>query len=480
MTKRPNILFLFPDQLRADYLGCYGAGFAKTPAIDALAAESTVYTQAASMHPVCIPARAALLTGCNAVSTGVLDNNHWLRPDHAACGMPSWPSLLADAGYHTEGIGKMHFIPWDDAEGFTHRVIAEDKRHIHINDDYAGYLAGIGQQKVRGWDEAGYTEHLMASISDLAPEHQVDAWVGREAVRFLDSYEGDRPFACMVAFPGPHDPYNPPQSYADRFDPADMPDARPRTKESDSFLAELIKSHLGGSSRVDLGNFPDATKRRVRQHYSALINLIDEQVAAILAALARRGDAEDTIVILAADHGDFVGDYDFLGKNLFFQPAMHVPLIVRVPGKAAGRSEALVTITDLFATFLKLAGLENRTGADSFVLPALAEPGDKQRRHALGALGNGVAIQDQRHRLARYKNGTATLYDLKGDPEETTNLIDTAPDVRAELDTALAQEILRATAAGHQDKRYPYLTMTPNHPGHERHWQRPYPSDGTV
>lgn len=481
MTRRPNILFLFPDQLRADFLGCYGAGFAQTPAIDALAAEGVVYERAASMHPVCIPARAALLTGCNAVTTGVLNNNQWLRPDHEACGMPSWPSLLARAGYHTEGIGKMHFIPWDDEEGFTHRVIAEDKRHIHINDDYAGYLAGLGQRKVRGWEEEGYTEHRMASISAQAPEHQVDAWVGRQAVAFLDSYQGDKPFACMVAFAGPHDPYNPPRSYAQRFDPADMPPSLPRTPDSDRFRDELIKSHRGGSSKIDLEDFPEETKRRVRAHYSALIALIDEQVGAILEAVARRPDAGETIVILAADHGDFVGDYDFLGKNLFFQPAMHIPLIVRVPGGPKGvRSQELVTITDLFATFLAIAGVENRTGMDSHPLPVLAPADAKPRHHALGALSNGFAIQDARHRLARYGNGAATLYDLVDDPSEQHNLIDQADAIRAELDTALARELLRATAGAHQDKRYPYVTMTAGHPAHEHGWQRPYPWDGAT
>jgi arylsulfatase A-like enzyme len=483
MSRRPNILFLFPDQMRADFLGCYGAGFAQTPAIDALAAESIIYERAASMHPVCIPARAALLTGCSAVSTGVLTNNQWLRPDHEACGQPSWPSLLARAGYHTEGIGKMHFIPWDDAEGFAHRVISEDKRHIHIEDDYAAYLAGLGLRKRRGWEEEGYTEHLMASIGSVPAEHQVDVWCGRQAVSFLDRYDGDKPFACMVAFPGPHDPYDPPADWAARFDPEDMPPPLPRTADSDRFRDELIRSHRGGSSRIDLETFPEATARRVRAHYSALIAMIDAQVGAILAALARRPDAEDTVVVLAADHGDFVGDYGFLGKNLFLDAAMHVPMILRLPGGPKGRRSAeLVTVTDLFATFLAIAGIDNATGRDSYALPAVAREGAPRRRHALGALGNGLCIQDARYRLSRYDNGLATLYDLERPTAEQVNLIDDpeAQHVRAGLDAALTAELLQATHVGHRDKRYPYVTMTPGHPAHGPGWRRPYPWDGAV
>ncbi len=198
---------------------------------------------------------------------------------------------------------------------------------------------------------------------------------------------------------------------------------------------------------------------------------------AILAALDARPDGRDTIVIFAADHGDFVGDFDFLGKNLFFEPAMHVPLIVRLPGGPQGvRSGDLVTVTDIFATILAAAGAPVATAKDSFPLPAAGGDGPR-RSHALGAIADGVCLDDGRHRLSRYDNGLATLYDLADDPGEQRNLIDdpAAQDVRSRLDALLAAEVLKASRAAHEDKRYPYLTMTPDHPGHRRGWQRPYP-----
>jgi arylsulfatase A-like enzyme len=483
MADAPNILFLFPDQLRWDFVGCYGASFALTPSIDRLAAEGVLYERALSVHPVCIPARAALLTGCNALSTGVLTNNYWLRPDHDACGMPTFARLLSDAGWHTEGIGKMHFIPWDISEGFTHRLISEDKRHVHIEDDYHEYLTAKGLRKLRGWDEPGYTEFRMASISPIPAEDQIDVWVGRQAVRFLETYEGDRPWAMMVGFPGPHDPYNPPQEWAERFDPDAMPAPLPATVDTARFAPSLIADHRGGSSRVDLEDFPEAAKRRIRAHYSALIAMIDEQVGRILAALSRRADAERTVVVLAADHGDFVGDFGFLGKSLFFEPAMRVPLIVRQPGGPTGlRCGETVTLTDLFATFLALAGLPHGTGKDSVPLPGLGLPGGGKRELALGATGSGLMVDDGRFRLVRYRNGIATLFDLAEDPQEARNLIrdPTHADRRQALDEALVSAMLPAMLWGHQDKRYPYVTMTPDHPAHKRGWQRPYPGSADV
>ena len=90
MSERPNIVFIMPDQLRADFLSCYGASFIDTPHIDALAAHGVRYQRAYSPHPVCVAARAALISGMDAVQSGVLDNGLFLRPDYRACGMHIW------------------------------------------------------------------------------------------------------------------------------------------------------------------------------------------------------------------------------------------------------------------------------------------------------------------------------------------------------------------------------------------------------
>ncbi|MDE0966247.1 MAG: sulfatase-like hydrolase/transferase, partial [Candidatus Latescibacteria bacterium] len=141
---KPNILFLMPDQLRPDFLSCYGADFIDTPNIDSLAGEGTLYRNAYSTSPVCVTARHNILTGLNSIRAGVLNNGQFIRPDYAACGISTWPELLGENGYHTAGIGKMHFYPWDAMMGYDERVICEDKRWLHIQDDYADFLAQKG------------------------------------------------------------------------------------------------------------------------------------------------------------------------------------------------------------------------------------------------------------------------------------------------------------------------------------------------
>ena len=102
---RPNIVFLFPDQLRSDFLSCYGAGFLDTPNIDAIAEGGTRYQNSYSASPLCVPARTSLLTGMNAVRNGVLDNLHAIRADHAEIGIHTWPEILSRSGYYTAAIG---------------------------------------------------------------------------------------------------------------------------------------------------------------------------------------------------------------------------------------------------------------------------------------------------------------------------------------------------------------------------------------
>ena len=227
MSRPPNIVFLFPDQLRRDFLSCYGADFIDTPNIDWIADNGVRYDNAYSASPICVPARTALLTGMNAVKNGVTDNLHALRPDYADAGIRTWPQLLAAAGYYTSAVGKMHFYPWDARHGFQYRVVCEDKLWAYVRDDYYHYLKERGLRKLP-WDEYGdYVASRGPATTDVPWEHSWDRYTGREARRFIERHGSDGPFALMVGFPGPHDPYDPPIDFPHRYDAADMPDPIP-------------------------------------------------------------------------------------------------------------------------------------------------------------------------------------------------------------------------------------------------------------
>ena len=434
MTSHPNIVFLFPDQLRPDFLSCYGAEFIKTPNIDALAKEGVRYERAYSGSPVCVPARTALLTGMNAIRNGVTDNLHRIRSDYAEAGIKTWPQILSDAGYYTTGIGKMHFYPWDEHHGFQHRVICEDKRWLEVRDDYYHYLRKQGLKKLHGNEHPGYFKNKGAITHKLSWEHQWDRFVGREAVNFIDTYGGDGPFAMMVGFPGPHCPYDPAHDVPWNYDPEDMPNPIP---EIDTDTPMVRQANIEANERpwngVNYTDFNLTHKKKIRAHYASLVKGIDHEVGELVTALRKKGVSDNTIIIFATDHADYLGDHNLIGKGSFYETCMKIPLIVRVPGQQSKVSKELVELRDITATMLHFAGVDVPFNMDSQILPDIAETDDKPRNRVFGLLTDGWMIYDGRWKLAKYSTGENVLFDLTNDPLEQTNRIND-PSVFANLD----------------------------------------------
>jgi arylsulfatase A-like enzyme len=485
MARQPNLLFLMPDQLRWDFLSCYGADFIKTPNIDRIANEGVRYSRAYSTSPICVPARAALLTGLNAIRNGVTDNGQWLRPDLAACGIHTWPELLNQQGYYTAAIGKMHFYPWDINHGFQYRSICEDKRWLHVRDDYYHFLHERGHRKYHGNEHDGYFENRGAIVSKLPWELAWDHFVGQEACRFLRAYgkvednaaSADTPFAMMVGFPGPHCPYDPNQEFLDGIDPAAMPPAVPNAGHT----PKLHQSNIEGNKRpwngVDYSEFTEEQKRKVRAHYAALVKQIDYEVGQILDTLAEIGQLDNTIIIFGSDHGDYLGDHDLIGKGTFYEASIHVPLLVRFPdGSQRGLYDGLVTLGDVTATLLALAGCSLPAYLDSRPLPGLGLT-TTPREQIFGMVSNGWMVQDARWRLAKYSTGEAVLFDLQHDPHEQQNLLNSAEHqtIRQQLDMALTQEIMRSLTLAHEEKRVYRSDLSQDLLYGREGWQRPYP-----
>jgi len=359
---RPNILFIMPDQLRADFLSCYGASFIDTPNIDALGQQGAVFDRAYSSHPVCVPARVSLITGMNAVKTGVLDNGQFLRSDYRECGIRTWPEILNERGYYTVATGKMHFYPWEKRLGFQRRIIAEDKLWGFIQDDYYHFLAARGYSKTAFVDQPEYHENFMALISPLPWECTVDHFVGQESARWIEEYEGDQPFAMMVGFPGPHSPYDPAPEFA-TFAPEDMPEPLPGMPEDNALTrggGVRPGADSGRKSWYAVKNESRPTREhflRQRAYYAGLVKQIDHEVGCIVEALRQKGILDDTVIIFSADHGDFLGDHGLQGKNAYYEAACRIPLLVRHPGlEEPVFCQDLVSLTDVTATILALAG----------------------------------------------------------------------------------------------------------------------------
>lgn len=396
-----NLLFLFPDQWRAQAFGHCGDPNVRTPNLDRLAAQGTEFTRAYSNHPVCSPARATLMTGLYSHQTGFLANNFYLpqNPDNLGY-------RLKDAGYTTGYIGKWHmdgperpgFVPpnrrqgWDDFHGFN-------RGHWYrLNDP--------DESRARYFTPEG--ELVYSEIFE--PILQTDL-----AINFIDRQKANEPWALIVSYGPPHDPYTPPPSHQ-RLQPADL----------------QWRKNVPDRLRSDPETNRDACG------YYGLCELMDEQIGRVLRHLDESGQADNTIVVFCSDHGDMLGSHGRHQKLLPFEEASAVPLLVRGPGIPAGQKVTTpVSIIDLPTTFISLAGgkvPERMQGRDltpalrgktlpekSVLMEGLMHQEDRQWR----------AIVTDRYKLvlvAKEKAGDGefdlvdALYDLQEDPFELKNL----------------------------------------------------------
>ena len=477
-TEQPNILFLFPDQLRADFLGCYGAKFAKTPNIDWLCNNSLQYTRAISPAPICIAARASMLTGLNCIKTGVFTNDQWLRPDHSECGMPTWPEVLSNAGYHTEGIGKMHFYPWDISEGFDHRVIAEDKRWLEIEDDYMDYLKDHGFQKHHGEENPGYHENKGAACSPIPHEHQVDTWTTNQTISFLKNHNTSKPFACMVGFPGPHCPYDPPEDFSSIFHPDDMPKSLPENEISKHFRNEMIEGAKGSWNKVDYTDFPEEKRKLVKAYYCALIHQIDIGIGRIIETLKEIGQFDNTVIILSSDHGDFVGDHGLTSKSYFLNPAMNIPIMIKLPKGQHQKINEVVSLTDVYSSILSLAGIKDGENSDSKIMHGLPHSSGP-REYLFAPSHKGYMVIKGPWKYVRYFSGLKALTNTEEDPHDQNNRINDphCHEVLLDLQTIMEKNIDSSIKRGHQEKVVERNLKHQDIAFYERGWQRKYPAN---
>ena len=479
MPQKPNLLFLMPDQLRADFLSCYGADFIQTPHIDSLADHGVLYENTRTPAPICVPARATLLTGQNPIKTGVLTNDQFLRPDLAACGIHTWPEHLCNAGYHTAAIGKMHFYPWDIHLGFQDRVISEDKRWLLIEDDYHHFLKQHGYRKLHGDEHEGYHENKGAIVNRIPWEYSWDHFVGKEACDYIRAYDKDQPFAMMVGFPGPHCPYDPNLEFLEEFDPETMPEPIP---DEPVHISVLRQKHIDSNklpwNGVDYTEFTTAQKKKVRAHYAALVKQIDHEVGTILETLRETGQLDNTIILFASDHGDHLGDRSLIGKSDFYESSIKVPLIIQHPEMPERTTcTAPVSIEDITATLLQLGGCDVPQYMDSIPLPELGLTVAKPREYVFGFLAYGSMIFDGEWKLTKYTTGDILLFNLKDDPTEQNNRINdpACQEMYHHLDTALTTEMLQSIHEAHADKRVaPHHLYNRSEFG-QKDWQRTYP-----
>ncbi len=435
-----NVLFIAVDDLRPE-LGCYGAAHMKTPHLDRLASQGMLFERAYCQVAVCNPSRSSVLSGTRPDTTGVLDNQHFMRPN-----MPdviSLPQHFKNHGYTSLSLGKIFHHserePGDDPQSWSEPswYHGESYKHWFTQEslDYVKQLKALPKDQ--------QPKQLRAAPFESADEPDAsypDAQTAAKAIETLHRLKAEaKPFFLGVGFVKPHLPFTCPQKYWDLYPEASIQLAanalRPKEAPEPAFHNNYELRSYG--TVPENGPISDAMALKLIRGYRACVSFMDAQLGRVLDELDRLGLRENTLIVLWGDHGYHLGENGLFTKMTNFEHGTRVPLLVSHPGmKTAGqRTRALVELVDLYPTLAQLCDLPlpKHLEGTSFA-PLLENPDQPWKKAAFSQYLRtgkppymGRSIRTDRWRYTEWhdlkqKPAGQELYDELNDPQETTNL----------------------------------------------------------
>ena len=417
-SKPTNVLFICSDEHTRKALGCYGASFMHTPHLDALAARGTLFTNAYTNFPICVPARACLATGRYAHTINSWDN----ATPYVGTEAPSWGHRLTNAGHLVTTIGKLHYRKVGDPSGFT-----DQRLPMHVLDgvgDLYGLLRG-------GMPVRATSRHHVIDVKEGESEYtRYDQAIAAEAVRWLKQ-EGTsqaKPWALFVSFVEPHFPLQAPEEYLQRYPLDSFP--LPVQWRQDEWPRHPVIDAKRAQQALD-EPFDEHTVRTALQAYYAMCSYLDDQVGLVLGALREAGLEENTRIVYTTDHGDMMGEHGLWWKSVLYEGSAGVPMLLAGPGVPRGKTvRTNVSLVDCFPTVLDATGVSPQPEDASLPgrsLLRIAQESDQPRTvfseyHAIFSPSAMYMVRNERYKYVEYVGSTPQLFDMLADPDETRDL----------------------------------------------------------
>jgi arylsulfatase A-like enzyme len=392
-ASKPNLLFILPDQQRADTLACYGNNQIRMPNVNRLAEQSVIFDEAYVTQPVCTPSRSSLLTGLFPHANGMGGNNAFLSDK-----FPCMPEMLPQGEYKTGYHGKWHLGDEVFAQhGFEDWVSAEDYyfKHFSAGRDKAARSSYHHWLVAQGLKPSNGSYFGRQETRRLPEEQNRPAFLAQEASRFIRANQ-ENPFVLYVSFLEPHSPFMGP--FDGMYDPAGLPlpanfnDLPGDDCHLKNRYLQRAWTHLGfpmgaaeiAEEKLNETQFhltKEAQWRRMMAHYWGLCTLVDKYVGNILKTLEETGQMENTIIVYTSDHGDMMGSHHMVAKSVQYQEAARVPLLVRLPGgrNAGKRVSGPFGQIDLLPTLLDLMGEKVPAGLHGMSRKAVLEGSGNER-----------------------------------------------------------------------------------------------------
>ena len=487
--KEVNLLFIMTDQQRFDALGRAGNGELETPNLDQLAREGAYFVNAYTPSPICVPARSAILTGHSIESVRVTRNTQIQRADAAP--VPSFDNILAGAGYRTEYHGKWHapyrlastyqnqVRPTNPNEGAPVTALTQSEafrqfveRNVPPRPPGEGELldAVSGRPYVpdlASWSQSPEALESGRGAMALPPEDEIfgrldlpsefgrTAFAVKEATEALERIK-EGPFSLTCSIDPPHPPFLVSEPYHSLYPPEtlSLPPSMgdPMTH---SPYRDKISSNQDSAYRD-----PDLV-RRMKANYYGMVREVDVWVGRLLARLRDLDLEQNTLVIFTSDHGEMLGDHGIGGKGIFYEGAVHVPLLIRLPGKIPAGTvvETPVSTIDLFATILDYTGQSGHPSQGRSLRPLMEGNEGAGGDYCVSERPRQLMVRTRRWKLlapSRLSSGLIpALYDLENDPYEFTNLLGYGPT--RDQHRAVAEELKGHLVRWLQKVQSPYL-----------------------
>ncbi len=399
-NEKPNVLFIFADDQRADALGCAGNTYIQTPNIDQIASNgvlfSNTYVMGGHHAAVCAPSRAMLMSGKSLFH--VYDKLD---------GVTTMPMYFAKYGYKTFGTGKWH------NGGNTFEATFQNGENVFL-----GGMSDHFNVPVRTLDSLGkLTEPAKKGFStDLF----TDAAIG-----FINNYaQGNReePFFCYVSYTAPHDPRSPREDYIGLYDDESLP-LPGNFKKFHPFAFDNMQ--IRDETLAPWPRTPEMIRASIADYY-ALISHLDQRVGDLVETLKKEDLYDNTIIVYAADNGLAIGSHGLLGKQNLYEHSTKVPLIISGPGIPEGKvADAFVYLFDLFPTLAKICNLPTPAGVDGIDISPVIEGKTRNVRNSMFTVYRHTvrAVRTDEWKIIRYPDRDHTqLFNLKSDPLELKNL----------------------------------------------------------
>ena len=463
------------DQLRWDYLSCYGHPHLHTPNIDRLAERGVRFDRAYANAPICGPSRACFYTGRSLSSNGV----YW---NFLPLGVQNWTmgDYLKPHGYRTMAVGKLHtkinppdlerlgiapdsklakrlknagFDAFERDDGIHPDYLAFN---VHGQIRYNDYLRDEGYDLPNPWqqhansgvdaegnvDSGWYMRHNNRP-ANVSAEHSETAYMTSRAIDCIESL-GDTPWCIHLSYIKPHWPYQAPPPYHDMYGPEHiLPRVADEAERDDPHPVYDAFMQIRGSRHWSR----DEVRETVIPAYMGMIKQIDDEIGRLMTYLEHNGLLDNTLIVFTSDHGDYLGDHWLYEKDLFHEPSVRIPMIIVDPSAEADAtrgtaSQQFIQAIDIVPTFLDFAGGEaqpHRLEGQS-VLPLLYDTlaGDWRDcavseigyagRAARGILGlqpsqcRGYMVRTEAWKYILWEGFAPQLFDLANDPQELIDL----------------------------------------------------------